>query len=83
MSIDELTNELERRLSYDGDLNHITLIESSGVIGRVASIILGILSLMIIILVPIIITMEVMYICFPAIREKTNELITKLETKDY
>lgn len=81
MSIDELTNELERRLSYDGDLNHITLIESSGVIGRVASIILGILSLMIIILVPIIITMEVMYICFPAIREKTNELITKLETK--
>lgn len=81
MSIDELTNELERRLSYDGDLNHITLIESSGVIGRVASLILGILSLMIIILVPIIITMEVMYICFPAIREKTNELITKLETK--
>lgn len=81
MSIDELTNELERRLSYDGDLNHITLIESSGIIGRVAAIVLGILSLMIVILVPIIVTMEVIYICFPAIREKTNELITKLETK--
>ena len=81
MSIDELTNELERRLSYDGDLDHITLIESSGIIGRVAAIVLGILSLMIVILVPIIVTMEVIYICFPAIREKTNELITKLETK--
>lgn len=81
MGIDEITKELERRMSYNGDLDHITLIESSGIIGRIASIILGILSTIIVILVPIIIAMEVIYICFPAIRDKTNELITKLETK--
>lgn len=81
MSIDDITRELENRLAYDGDLDHITLIESSGIIGRIAAIILGLLSTLIVILVPIIVAMEVVYICFPAIRDKTNELLTKLETK--
>ena len=81
MGIDEITKELERRLAYNGDLKHITLIESSGIIGRVASIVLGLLSTIIVILVPIVVATEIVYICFPSIREKTNELITKLETK--
>lgn len=81
MGIDDITRELENRLAYDGDLDHITLIESSGIIGRIAAIILGLLSTLIVILVPIIVAMEVVYICFPAIRDKTNELLTKLETK--
>lgn len=81
MGINDITNELQNRLSYDGDLDHITLIESSGIIGRVASVILGLLSLMIVILVPIVVAVEVVYICFPAIRDKTNELLLKLETK--
>lgn len=81
MGIDDITKELENRLAYDGDLDHITLIESSGIIARISSIVLGILSTLIVILVPIIIAVEVVYICFPAIRDKTDELITKLETK--
>lgn len=81
MGIDDITRELENRLAYDGDLDHITLIESSGIIDRIAAIILGLLSTLIVILVPIIVAMEVVYICFPAIRDKTNELLTKLETK--
>lgn len=81
MSIDDITRELENRLAYDGDLDHITLIESSGIIARISSIVLGMLSTIIIILVPIVVAVEVVYICFPAIREKTDELITKLETK--
>lgn len=81
MSIEDITTELEDRLAYNGDLNYIKLIESSGVIGRIASLILGILSMIILILVPVIVAMEVIYICFPAIREKTNEMLEKLETK--
>lgn len=81
MGINDITNELQNRLSYDGDLDHITLIESSGIIGRVASVILGLLSLMIVILVPIVVAVEVVYICFPAIRDKTDELLLKLETR--
>lgn len=81
MSIEDITTELEDRLAYNGDLNYIKLIESSGVIGRIASLILGILSMVILILVPVIVAMEVIYICFPAIREKTNEMLEKLETK--
>lgn len=81
MGVDDITNELENRLAFDGDLDHITLIQSSSVISRVASVILGMLSLMIVILVPIVIATEVVYICFPVIRDKTNELLTKLETR--
>lgn len=78
MDVGELTTELEERLSSDGSINYITWIESSSVIGRIASIILGLLCDIIIIMVPLIVALEVIYICFPIIREKTDNVLVKI-----
>lgn len=81
MDIEELVSELESRLSTNSGIEHITLIESSSTIGKIASVILGILSMLVVILVPIMIAVEIVYICFPVIREKTDQVMVKLETK--
>lgn len=78
MDVGELTTELEERLSSDGSINYITWIESSGIIRRVASIIMGLLCNIILIMVPLIVALEIVYICFPIIREKTDNVLVKI-----
>jgi hypothetical protein len=81
MSVGEITEGLDSAISSDGSLNHITIYEATRVIGRVASLVVGFLTVVIIILVPFVVGLEIIYICFPIIRNKTDDLISKLEAK--
>lgn len=81
MSTSDIVRELEERLYYNGEINQIQLIEQTGLISQIASIVLGVLSIVILILVPIVVAVEVIYIAFPVIRNKTDELILKIESK--
>jgi hypothetical protein len=78
-SIASLVEELEKRIYSNGDVNYLFMIQSTNVIYSIASLVLGILSLLIVIIVPIVIALELMYICFPAVRAKADELIMKIE----
>ena len=75
MSINQLVDNIEERLYSDGTVDNIAMIETADVIARVVAVVAGVLSWIIIILLPLVISLEIMYICFPFMREKSNELI--------
>lgn len=81
MSIDEISRQLEDRLSSNGGLDYITLKESSSIITRIAGIILGLLTWFILIVFPLVIAMEIMYICLPFMRSKADFILRKLEDR--
>lgn len=81
MTTGEIVQEIQDRLYYNGELNQINLIESTGLITQIAELVLGVLSLVIMILVPIVVAIEIVYISFPIIRQKTDELILKIESR--
>ncbi|MEE1072230.1 MAG: hypothetical protein U0L26_07560 [Cellulosilyticum sp.] len=83
MSIDKIVTGLEERLEYNGQLNQLGLVESTDIIVRVSSLVIGLLAVIIAILIPLIVTMEIVYICFPIIREKTEKLVFKVESKGH
>lgn len=79
MSIDELVDDLIDKISYTGDVDYVTLTTGSRLIDRIGSITIGVLSLLIVILVPLVVALEVFYICFPVIRNKADDLLVKVE----
>lgn len=83
MSINQLVDNIEERLYSDGTVDNIAMIETADVIARVVAVVAGVLSWIIIILLPLVISLEIIYICFPFMREKSNELILKLEQRGH
>ena len=81
MSIEKLVDELEDRMYYNGDLKQLDLMEWVAVFSRIMTFVLGLLAIIIVILVPIIVSIEIIYICFPVIREKTEKLLFNVEGK--
>jgi hypothetical protein len=83
MSINRLVDNIENRLYSDGKVDDSTIIQITDTIQKVSSVAIGVLAWIILILLPIIIAIEIVYICFPFIREKTNEMILKLEQRGH
>lgn len=81
MSVDEIKSGLADKIESDGTFDYIQLIEQSGTIGRIASIVTGVLVVVILILVPLISACEIIYIAFPVFREKIDTLLVKIEDK--
>lgn len=81
MTVDEIRDSIANKTSVDGGVDQVTVIEGTMIIARIASVVLGFLTVAIMILVPLVVTGEVCYICFPVIREKVDELIIKVEGK--
>jgi hypothetical protein len=82
MTVNKITQELNEKLSAaDSDIDYIELRESSSIISRVGSLILGLLSYIILLLFPIIVALEVIYICLPTIRDLDDAALIKLEEK--
>ena len=81
MSIEDIKDGLAERTESSGDIDYIQLIESTGIIGKIATLVFGFLATAIMIIVPLIVTIEIIYICFPIIREKIDDLIVKVENK--
>ena len=80
MDVSTIIDELENRLGHNG-VDYLTLTESSSLIERVTSLILGIMINVILIVVPLIVALEVIYICFPIFRDGVGKLIVTLESK--
>jgi hypothetical protein len=80
MTVNKITQELNEVLSADSDIDIIEYRESTSIISRIGSLVLGILSWIIIILFPIIVALEIIYICFPMIREAEDKLLLKIES---
>lgn len=75
MSIKEIMDGLNSRMSETGTVDYLDMIQSTSIIKEVASLVLGILVELILILVPIIASIEIVYICFPVIRDKADQLL--------
>lgn len=81
MTINDIRESISNKTNASSDVNQVMLIEGTSIISRVASIVLGYLSVAILTLITLIVTGEICYICFPVIREKVDELIIKVEGK--
>lgn len=79
MGVDEIKEGLVERAESSGNLDYEQLITQTDTISTVTSLVLGILTTAILVLIPLIAACEISYICFPIIREKVDELIIKLE----
>ena len=75
MSIEEITEGIEENLNRDVSVDHIKLIEWAAVIARVSSLVLGILAIGILILIPIVCSLEIMYITLPTLRSTANKIL--------
>lgn len=81
MEIQDLVGKLQDRIANDGSVDQIMMLEQTNIIERVASFTIGMLSLLIMIFVPIIVSLEIIYICFPICRDATEKIIVKIESR--
>jgi hypothetical protein len=81
MDINEITEGLQERIEDGDKVNYIELHEGLDIVGKIASLVLGYLSVIILILVPIIITAEIVYICFPVVRGEVDKFLVRIEGK--
>lgn len=81
MTVDSIVDGLSSYLQSNGNADYITLIEGIGIVGKIASIILGLLVTIILIGLPLVISIEVCYINFPIFRERFDDLYNRLNGK--
>lgn len=81
MSIDDITEGLRERIDEGNNVDYLGLTEGLTIVTEIASLILGYLVVFILILVPLIVCAEILYICFPIIRDGVDELLVKIEGK--
>lgn len=79
MSIESITNELSKRVESDGAVDQIQLIQSVTDITRITSFLYALLSGIILMVVPFIVCVELIYLCFPIMRENLEKLSVKFE----
>ena len=77
MGVDEIIEDITERLASDGTVDYIQLTEHVRIVERLAEVIFGVMSAVIIIGLPIIVAIELMYINFPAFRGKADEFTRK------
>ena len=74
MGVSDILTGLEQMLGKSNATDLISLYEGLGLVGQIGGIILGILLVLIIILTPIIVGLEVIYINFSILQEKIDAL---------
>ena len=79
MTVEQIADELIEKGKSDGSIDYIFFHEATSIIGRITQTITGFLILFILVLVPIVTSLEVIYICFPIIRDKTEQFLCKIE----
>ena len=68
MTVTDIVTDIESYLSGDGMADYVSLIEGLGIVGRIGSIVIGILVVMIVVGMPVVVAIEVFYINFPPIK---------------
>lgn len=82
MDTSRLIDELSSKLQSDGSIDNIRMIEIGDIIQTIGSLVLGLMSVLIVTLVPLIITLEICYICLPIMRgaaDRLEKLLVKME----
>lgn len=80
-SVQDITDEIGDAISNGGDYDYIQIIQQTSDMGRVLSVVYGVLVTVILILVPLIVSLELMYICFPILRVHMESFVVKVESK--
>jgi hypothetical protein len=80
MDIQDLVDGVRKSLG-DGSVDQLVLKESNDTILKWANVIIGLFTTIILILVPIIIALEVVYIAFPITRDKMDRFAIWVEQK--
>ena len=81
MTVGDIVNDISNYLSGDGMADYISMTEGLGIVGRIASLIVGLLVTVIIVGLPIVIAVEVVYINFPFVQKGYDELYNRLKGK--
>lgn len=81
MTQGQIVDGMKEYLQTDGTADYISMIQGLGIVGQIAGLIVGMLVAMIMVGVPIIVSIEVMYINFPVFQSKCNNLYHRLEGK--
>lgn len=79
ISVSDIAEQLDERTKSNGKIDQIMLWESTSIIGRIASMVLGFLTMILLILVPIVTALEVAYIAFPPLREALDQYKVYME----
>ena len=79
MSVEEIVEGISGYMETDGFVDYIGLMEGLGTIGRITSIVLGLLVVTIVIFMPIVIAVEVCYINFPVFRDGYDKMGGRLQ----
>lgn len=81
MTVDDIKNGMSDYLLSEGKADYIGLIEGVGLVGDIASAIIGLLIAVIMILIPIIVAVEVCYINFPIFQDSYERIYNRLKGK--
>lgn len=78
-SVKDIKDGIDEAMGSGRGYDYIRMIQSVGDIRRVISFLYGFLVVLIEILVPLIVSIELIYICFPMIRTQMEKLAVKVE----
>lgn len=78
MTAGEVVEGINGYLQSDGKADYITLIEGLGLIGDIASVLIGFIVVVIITGLPLIVAIETLYINIPIIQGKAKDIYEKL-----
>lgn len=75
MDVDELVNDISNNVAQDNGVDYIKMTEGIDTINRFASIALGMITVLISILMPIVIALEILYINWPPVRSGVDKAL--------
>ena len=85
MSIQDIVDGISEGIEAQdrAGIDHKILIQTTSDLGRIISTLYGVLVVIIYILVPLVIALELLYICFPVVREQADKLLIKIESRGF
>lgn len=83
MTSSDLVTDIQNNIESDGSVDYIQLYTGMDQITEITGTILGILSVIILILVPLVVVMELMYINIPTFQSLFDNGLKKLSIKGY
>lgn len=81
MTVQDVVEGLQGYLHNDGMADYISMMEGLGLVGQIASLIVGLLVTFIIVGLPVVIAVEVCYINFPVFQSGYDNLYNRLKGK--
>lgn len=75
MSVNDILNDLGGKVQSDGTVDYLTMYTGLELVTKIGEMLLGIACVLIITLIPIVATLEIIYINIPPVRELTEKIM--------